>query len=119
MEISFVLSRCLSSKLFCPFVKYGGNPCSTELGDKKAKFKQIDETSGGEDSKNVIFLYYIPSSRVLVIDPVIMLSCWSILFDTALIEERLAELAVSCCSMSFLSRVVLLTNVMKVTSAVF
>lgn len=38
-----------------PFYEVEGNPCSIELTDKKAKSKQIDETSGGEEIKNITF----------------------------------------------------------------
>lgn len=74
-----------------PFYEVEGNPCSIELTNKKAKLKQIDETSGGEDRKNV-------TCYNTYLHPVMMLSCWSILFDIALIEHTLAEFAICCCS---------------------
>lgn len=42
-------------QIVVPFDEVQGNPCSIELADKKAKFKQVDETGGGEEIKDVTF----------------------------------------------------------------
>lgn len=52
-------------------------------------------------------------------DAVMMRRFWSILLDSALTKGTLAEFAICCSSISFVSSFVLTANVMKITGAVF